>query len=168
MDAIETVTSKDLDHAEAAVRVSLADQGFGVLTEIDVAATLQNKLGIERPPLRILGACNPSLAHEALQLDPAAALVIPCNVSLEPAEGGPSCPAMTSPSSQRTPPNRSAPRSTPSTAEFPHSTCRGAQRAGRYRGRSDRTVARLRRVGSDRRWDSCDVDGSWGSAWSPP
>lgn len=88
MDAIETVVPRDLEHTEAAVRVALADQGFGVLTEIDVAATLQNKLGVERPALKILGACNPALAHEALQLDPSAALVIPCNVVLEPAEGG--------------------------------------------------------------------------------
>lgn len=88
MNAIETVTPKDLDHAEAAIRVALADQGFGVLTEIDIAATLQTKLGVERSPLKILGACNPALAHEALQLDPAAALVLPCNVVLEPAEGG--------------------------------------------------------------------------------
>jgi uncharacterized protein (DUF302 family) len=88
MHAIETTVPLPLDQAEAAVRATLADNGFGVLTEIDVAATLQAKLGIDRPPLKILGACNPGFAHEALQLDPSAALVLPCNVVLEPAADG--------------------------------------------------------------------------------
>lgn len=74
--------------AEAAVRDALADQGFGVLTEIDVAATLKAKIGVERPPLKILGACNPEFANQALELDPSSSLVLPCNVVLEPAEGG--------------------------------------------------------------------------------
>lgn len=89
MQAIETTVPLPLDRAEAAVRTALADQGFGVLTEIDVAATLKAKLGIDRAPLKILGACNPSFANDALQLDPSAALVLPCNVVLEPgADGG--------------------------------------------------------------------------------
>jgi uncharacterized protein (DUF302 family) len=85
MNAIETITLSDLATAEQAVRDALADKGFGVLTEIDVAATLRTKLGIERPPLKILGACNPTFAHRALEIDPSVALVLPCNVVLEPA-----------------------------------------------------------------------------------
>ena len=88
MRAIETSVALGATEAEAAVRAALAEQGFGVLTEIDVAATLKAKLGVDRPALKILGACNPHFAHQALQLDPTAALVLPCNVVLEPAEGG--------------------------------------------------------------------------------
>jgi uncharacterized protein (DUF302 family) len=88
MHAIETTVALPADQAEIAVRAALADQGFGILTEIDVAATLAAKLGVERPPLKILGACNPGFAHQALQLDPSAALVIPCNVVLEPDGSG--------------------------------------------------------------------------------
>ena len=83
MDAIETTVGLSMDDAEAAVRDALGAQGFGVLTEIDVAATLRAKLGVTRRPLKILGACNPELAHRALGLDPSASLVLPCNVVLE-------------------------------------------------------------------------------------
>jgi uncharacterized protein (DUF302 family) len=86
MDAIEAIIRIPLGPAEAFVREALAEQGFGVLTEIDVAATFKAKLGIDRPPLKILGACNPELAHRALELDPSASLSLPCNVVLE-AEG---------------------------------------------------------------------------------
>jgi uncharacterized protein (DUF302 family) len=88
MKAIETTVALSMEDAERAVRAALGTQGFGVLTEIDVAATLQEKLGIDRAPLKILGACNPNLAHQALELDPSAALLLPCNVVLEPAPGG--------------------------------------------------------------------------------
>ncbi len=88
MKALETIVDLPLDRAEAAIRDALAEQGFGVLTEIDVAATFKAKLGLDRPPLKILGACNPHLAHQALQLDPSASLVLPCNVVVEPAGGG--------------------------------------------------------------------------------
>ena len=83
MDAIETLIGIPLGPAEVVVREALAEQGFGVLTEIDVAATFKAKLGIDRPPLKILGACNPELAHRALELDPSASLLLPCNVVLE-------------------------------------------------------------------------------------
>jgi len=83
MEAIETTLGKGLAEAEAMVRRSLGDHGFGVLTEIDVAATLRAKLGVDRSALKILGACNPSLAHRALALDPSVALLLPCNVVLE-------------------------------------------------------------------------------------
>jgi uncharacterized protein (DUF302 family) len=70
------------------VRRALAAQGFGVLTEIDVAATLKAKLDVDRSPLKILGACNPHLANRALELDPSVSLLLPCNIVLEPANGG--------------------------------------------------------------------------------
>ena len=88
MTPIETTINTPMPQAEAAVRDALAAQGFGILTEIDVAATLKAKLGVDRPALKILGACNPTFAHEALSIDPAASLLIPCNVVLEPAPGG--------------------------------------------------------------------------------
>jgi len=88
MNAIETTIGLSMADAEVAVRAALAAQGFGVLTEIDVAATLQAKIGVERGPLKILGACNPTFAHQALQLDPSASLLLPCNVVLEPSPDG--------------------------------------------------------------------------------
>lgn len=87
MKAIESTTTAPLEEVEAAVRAALAEEGFGVLTEIDVAATLEAKLGVKRPPLKILGACNPDLANEALEIDPSASLVLPCNVVLEDVDG---------------------------------------------------------------------------------
>jgi uncharacterized protein (DUF302 family) len=88
MHAIETTVSVALDRAEAMIRAALADQGFGVLTGIEVAATLRAKLGVERPALKILGACNPAVAHKSLELDPSTALVLPCNVVLGPGTDG--------------------------------------------------------------------------------
>lgn len=88
MHAIETVVDLSLEDAEAAIRDALGAQGFGILTEIDVAATLKAKLDIDRPPLKILGACNPTLAHQALELDPSVSLLLPCNVVIEPSGAG--------------------------------------------------------------------------------
>ena len=88
MATIETTTSLSMIDAETAVRTALTEQGFGVLTEIDVAATLRAKLGVERPPMKILGACNPSFANRALEFDEDASLLLPCNVVLSETERG--------------------------------------------------------------------------------
>ncbi len=66
---------------------ALADQGFGVLTEIDVRQTLKDKLDIDVEPQVILGACNPQLAHRALEIDPRVAALLPCNVVVRTENG---------------------------------------------------------------------------------
>lgn len=75
------------DEALAATREVLARQGFGVITEIDMQATMKNKLGEEYAPFVILGACNPNFAHQALGVDPSVATLLPCNVVVRE-EGG--------------------------------------------------------------------------------
>ena len=79
---LSTTLQRPYDQAVADVRAALADQGFGILTEIDLKATLKAKLDVDIAPHVILGACRPQLAHQALGIDPAIATVLPCNVAV--------------------------------------------------------------------------------------
>ena len=87
MTSFDTVLPQTLSGAETDVRAALQEHGFGVLTEIDVAATFKEKLGVERAPLKVLGACNPGFAYRAMLIDPSASLALPCNVVLEEVDG---------------------------------------------------------------------------------
>lgn len=82
------IISYPLDVAIEKIKGALAQEGFGILTEIDVAATLKIKLNKEISPYLILGACNPEFAHQALEMDPSIGLLLPCNVVVRQDEQG--------------------------------------------------------------------------------
>ncbi|WP_345507749.1 DUF302 domain-containing protein [Terrabacter aeriphilus] len=77
---LTTTVDADFDATLTATRAQLAEVGFGVLTEIDLAATLKTKLDVDIAPQVILGACRPPLAHAALQAEPSIGVLLPCNV----------------------------------------------------------------------------------------
>lgn len=77
---IKKTVDLSVDEADRKIRDALADEGFGILTEIDVEETLKEKLDVDFPSYEILGACNPPMAHQALQAEADVGLLLPCNV----------------------------------------------------------------------------------------
>ncbi|MCB1407877.1 MAG: DUF302 domain-containing protein [Rhodobacteraceae bacterium] len=82
------LTGASFDEADARTRAALQARGFGVLTEIDVKATMKKKLDRDMPGYRILGACNPGMAWEAIGMEPRVGAMLPCNVILREVDGG--------------------------------------------------------------------------------
>jgi uncharacterized protein (DUF302 family) len=82
------ITDSSFEDVDARTRAALAEKGFGILTEIDVQATMKKKLDKEMPGYRILGACNPSMAWEAIGLEPKVGAMLPCNVILQESPQG--------------------------------------------------------------------------------
>ena len=82
------ITGASFDAVDARTRAALAANGFGVLTEIDVAATMKKKIDVDMPAYLILGACNPQMAWQAIGMEPHVGAMLPCNVILRAVDGG--------------------------------------------------------------------------------
>ena len=82
------ITGATFDAVDARTRTALAANGFGVLTEIDVAATMKKKIDVDMPAYLILGACNPKMAWQAIGMEPRVGAMLPCNVILRAVDGG--------------------------------------------------------------------------------
>ena len=82
------IEASDFEDVDARTRKALAAHGFGVLTEIDVQATMKKKIDVDMDSYRILGACNPNMAHQAIGMEPKIGAMLPCNVILRAVEGG--------------------------------------------------------------------------------
>jgi uncharacterized protein (DUF302 family) len=85
---LSTTMNRPYDETVKAVREALTEQGFGILTEIDLQATLREKLSVDIPPQVILGACRPPLAYAAIQAEPSVAALLPCNVVVRSVSDG--------------------------------------------------------------------------------
>ena len=82
------INNADINEIDTRTRAALAEHGFGVLTDIDVQATMKKKIDADIEPYRILGACNPGMAHMAIAMEPRIGAMLPCNVILRQVEGG--------------------------------------------------------------------------------
>ena len=82
------IAGATIDEIDARIRAALTAKGFGVLTEIDVQATMKKKLDVDMLPYRILGACNPQMAFKAMGMEPRVGAMLPCNVILRAVDGG--------------------------------------------------------------------------------
>lgn len=81
------IDNADFEQVDSRTRAALAKHGFGVLTEIDVKATMKKKIDVDMDPYRILGACNPNMAHQAIGMEPKIGAMLPCNVILREVDG---------------------------------------------------------------------------------